>query len=1020
MKAHVSTCPTTCKFLTTSPFVLFGPLIAQKNGNDAQNITDQKLLDVQSASSKEPQLWASNDVEDMLEDLSAQDILGPKEDLLAALERMPKSVTIEAAAQTKSKAPGKVSLPEPSEAGKVTLQGPSRGSLQAKTALPVPSQHSSQSVEQVSSETEAVRKVTLQTQSKDSSPVRSAGLAPNKLLVSGVIPSPTLSENLIPFKTVLPTESKNATYGVSTVPPSSKAAVERKAVTPSMSKGAAAVKAAESAQIQAGATGKAAVLAPSNTSKTSVGSPLASYKGTASYRTIMPKQSEADTQGRVAAWAPSKDIFSSVSTSSASHAARRSEGLVSVKISETVPSKDTSNMVSTFGKYAAPALSKVEFQGLAAPPITSEAALPVKDALPTFHKDGGQVTVPARVSGISSVLGKKSVTTANEAQDRDARAAVPKFSISGRDKGLGPVIDIAPTSNKDPFLLGSKTDSALGKAVALSTTADGANGRPSILSQSKGPVSVKDSVTLRGRDTAFGVAAARAPIKVTFSPSSIQIEKTSPIKAEEPVIVKALGPSMEPTRGKATVPTKTEFSGQDKFALPSPSMGQAFVKDTVPTPGFSEGSKLPTTVKAVPTLGIDAVSAAAPTLLSSIGSTLRKNTISSTNEATDVRAALPAMTKFEVVGQAAPSVPGECSAPITGALLEKSKDVFFSFASVKLSGTDTDSGKAVTLETTECATENKVSLPEPTKFLSPRQAVSSQPSEDPVLFKDSVTQPGRNGFLGVSAKTPTRVSFSGLAEPLELSDETVPVRDTSSEDDSGSALSFGTKQDKDAPQPGEDSVPEGTASPPETVKGLASAKATQPTGEDLFPVKSAVLTPEATPHDKTTATASDAFDQGENESDVTAKDKTIQNESSAHIKTLVQGESELLAQSQDFLPQPSKDYATIEVLPLAPCEVPPAPRELPVLGTTTVAVPEEDFGTVKRMASASNDASNQVATEKQATGEVLGPEGAAFPGQNKATALLEAKSRRDETTQGLASMALSLCLPYLLLKSSKI
>lgn len=917
MKAHESTCPATCKFLTNSPFVLFGPLIAQKNGNDAQNITDQKLLDVQSASSKEPQLWASNDVEDMLEDLSAHDILGPKEDLLAALERMPKSVTIEAAAQTKSKAPGKVSLPEPSEAGKVTLQGPSRGSLQAKTALPVPSHHSGQSVVQVSSETEAVRKVTLQTQSKDSSPVRSAGLAPNKLLVSGVIPSPTLSENLIPVKTVLPTQSKNATYGVSTVPPSSKAAAERKAATPSMSKGAAAVKAAESAQIQAGATGKAAVLAPSNTSKTSVGSPLASYKGTASYRTIMPTQSEADTQGRVAAWAPSKDIFSSVSTSSASHAARRSEGLVSVKISETVPSKDTSNMVSTFGKYVAPALSKVEFQGLAAPPTTSEAALPVKDALPTFHKDGGQVTVPARVSGISSVLGKKSVTTANEAQDRDARAAVPKFSILGRDKGLGPVIDIAPRSNKDPFLLGSKTDSALGKAVALSTTADGANGRPSILSQSKCPVSVKDSVTLRGRDTAFGVAAARAPIKVTFSPSSIQIEKTSPIKAEEPVIVKA-----------------------------------------------------------------------------------------------------PAMTKFEVVGQAAPSVPGECSAPITGALLEKSKDVFFSFASVKLSGTDTNSGKAVTLETTECATENKVSLPEPTKFLSPRQAVSPQPSEDPVLVKDSVTQPGRNGFLGVSAKTPTRVSFSGLAEPLELSEETVPVRDTSSEEDSGSALSFGIKQDKDAPQPGEDSVPEGTASPPETVKGLASAKATQPTGEDLFPVKSADLTPEATPHDKTTATASDAFDQGENESDVTAKYKTIQNESSAHIKTLVQGESELLAQSQVFLPQPSKDYATIKVLPLAPCEVPPAPSELPVLGTTTV--PEEDFGTVKTMASASNDASNQVETEKPATGEVLGPEGAAFPGQNKATALLEAKSRRDETTQGLASNALSLYLPHLLLKSSKI
>lgn len=946
----------------------------------------------------------------MLEDLSAQDILGPKEDLLAALERMPKSVTIEAAAQTKSKAPGKVSLPEPSEAGKVTPQGPSRGSLQAKTAFPVPNQHSDQSVVQASSETEAVRMVTLQTKSKDPSSVGSAGLAPNKLLVSGVVPSTTLTESLIPVKTMLPTQSKNATYR-STVPPSSKAAAETKAATPSVGKGAVAVSAAESAQIQAGATGNAAVLAPSNTTKTSVGSLLASYKGTASYRTIMPT-SEADTQGRVAAWAPSKDIFSSVYTSSASHedripvksvapalskaAARRSEGLVSVKISETVSSKDTSSVVSTFGKHTAPALGKVEFQGLAPPPVTTEAALPGKDALPTFHKDGGPVTVPAAVSGISLVLGKKSVTTANEAQDRDARAAVPKFYISGQDKGLGPVIDIAPTSNKDPFLHGSKIDSALGKAVALSTTADEANGRPSILSQSKGPVYVKDSVTSRDRDTAFGVAAARAPIKVTFSPSSIQIEKTSPVKAEEPVIIKTLAPSMEPTPGKAAVPTKTEFLGRDKFALPSPSMGPAFVKDTIPTPGFSEGSKLPTTVKSVPTLGIDVVSAAAPKLLSSIGSTLSKNTISSTNEAAHVRAALPALAKFEVIGQAAPSEPEECSAPITGALLEKRKDVFFSVTSVKLSGTDTDSGKSVTPETTECATENKVSLPEPTKFLSPRQAVSPQPNEDPVLFKDSVTEPGR-------AKTATKVSFSGLVEPLELSEETVSATETYSEEDSGSVLSFGIEQ-----EPGEDSVPEGTTSPLETVKGLASAKTTKPTSEDLFPGKLAVLTSEATPNDKTTAPASDAFDQGPNESDVTAEDKTIQNESSVHIKTLLQGESELLAQSQDSVREPIKDYATTKVLPLAPCEEPPAPSELPVLGTTTVAAPEDDFSAVERMASASNNASDQV--EKPATGEVLGPEEAAFLGQNETSALLEAKSSRDETTRGLEGMALSLCV----------
>lgn len=1075
-------------------FVLFGPLIAQKNGNDTQNVTDQKLLDVQNASSKGPQLWASNDVEDMLEDFSAQDILGPKEDLLAALERMPKSVIIEATAQTKSKAPGKASIPELSQAGKVLLQGPSKVFLQDKTELTVPSQRSGQSVLQISSpKTEAVSKVTIQTQSKDSTPVRSVGLAPNKLLVSGVVSSPTLSESLIPVKTVLPTQSKNTTLDIFAVSPSSKAAAEAKASTPSISQNAASVRAAESAQIQAGATAKAAVQAPSNKTKTSVGPPLASYKGIASYRTLMPTQSEAEIQGRVAAWAPSKDMSLSTSTSSALQeghnqvktvapvpskaAAQRNEGLVPVKISETVQSKNTSSMGLTFGKYAAPVIDKIEFQGLVAPPTTSEAALPVKDALPTFHKDGGPIAVPAPVSGISSVLGKKSVTTAIDSQDRNAKAEVTKFSLSRQEpslvpgKSLAPVIDRAPTLSKDPFVLGFKIDSALGKAVELPTTAGGASERPSILSQSKSPVSVKDSVTSRDRDIAFGVAAAKAPTKVTFSPSTLQSEKTSPVKAEEPVLVQTVGSRMEPTPAKAAVPTNAEFLGQDKFVSSSLKVGQAFVKDTVQTTEFSEGSKLPTTVKALPTLCTDAISAAAPTPLSSIGSTICKNTTSSTNEAADIRGTLPALAKFEVIYQAAPSEPGERFAPITDALLEKSKEMFLDFTSVKLSSADTESGKAVSLETKEYAAESKVSLPDSTKFLFPHQVVLPQPSEDPVVLKDSVPQPGGDGFLGVRAKTPTRVSFSGLDEPFEQRKETIPVRATYSEDSGteGSALSFGIKQGKVALELRGDSVPdrrdisqtiqdtlseteslvpdEGTISessddadssespisvtatsyqikypvlsetevadigkvtspvaskvetyetaalPPEPDKGLDTIIATQSTSEDLFTVKSAVLAPEATPRDEKAESASDVFDQGTNEFCVIGKDQTVQNESLAHNETLVKGKPKLLAHSQDFIPEPRKDYATVEQLSLASHEVLPASSELLAFGTTTVAAPEEDFDAIKTTTSALNDATIQVKTEKPATGEDLSPGGAAFPGQS----------------EGQASEALTLC-----------
>lgn len=1049
--------------LSNSPFVLFGPLIAQKNGNDAQNITDEKLRDVQSASAKGPQLWASNDVEDVLEDLSAQDILGPKEDLLAAIERMPKSVTIETAAQTKSKAPGKASLPEPSQAGKVQLQGPSKGSLQDKAELPVSSQRSGQSVEISSLKTEAVRKVTIQTQRKDSTPVRSVGLAPNTPLVSGVVSSPTLSESVNPVKTVLPTQSKNATSGVSAV------SLSNKAATLSMSQSAASVRATESAQIPAGATAKAAVLAPGSTTKPSVGSQFASYKGTASYRTIMPTQSETEIQGRVAAWAPSKDLSLSMSTSLASQeghnqvktiapvpskaAVQSSEGLVKVKISETVQNKNTSSMGLTFGKYAAPTIDKIEFQSLLASP-TSEAALPVKDALPTFRKDGGPVVVPAPVSGISSVLGKKTETTAVDTQDMNTKAEVTKFSISRQEppvvpeKSLATVIDRTPTSSKDPFLHGLKMDSALVKGVGLSTTADGANGRPSILSQSKSPVSVKD---WRDRDIAFGVTAAKAPIKVTFSPSTIQSEKTSPVKAEEPALVKAVGSRMELTPAKAAVPANTELSGQDKFVSPSLSVGQAFTKDTVRTTEFTVGSKLPTTVKAVPTLRIDAVSAGAPTLLSSIGSTIGKNTTSSTSEAADGRGALPALAKFEVICQGAPSELEERSAPITGALVEKSKEVFLGFASRKLSSTDTEPGKAITLETKECAAESKVSLPESTKFLFSHQVVSPQQSEDPGVVKDSVPQPGRDEFFGVRAKTPTRVSFSGLAEPLAQSKETIPVMATCSEEDSGSALNFGTKQVKEALEQVGGSVPDrqdlsqtihdalsetqrlvpdegtisessdsadssespvsvlsetkvadigkvpstvtsdvetfGTVAPPaETVKGSDSVNATQSTSVDLFTVKLPVLTPETTPQAKKAASASDVFDQGANESDVISKDQTIQNESLDHNETLVKGEPKFRAHSQDFIQEPNKDNAKVEVLSLPSCEPLPAPSEFLALGTTTVAAPEKDFDAIKTSTSALNDDTVQVETEKPATGEDLGPEGAEFPGQNEGRA----------------------------------
>lgn len=1021
-----------------------------------------------------------------MEDLSTQDILGPKEDLLAALEHLPKSVIIEAAAQTKSKSPGKASLPKPSQAGKVLLQGPSKSSLQDKTELPVPNQNFGQTVVQISSlKTEAVRKVTIQTQSKDSTPVRSVRPAPNKLLVSGVVASPTISEGLIPVKTVLPTPSKNATLGVLAVSPSSKAAAEAKAATPSMSQNAASVRAAESAQIQAGATAKTAAQAPSNTTKTSVGSPLTSYIGTGSYRTIMPTQREAEIQGRVAAWAPSKDMSFSMSTSSALQeghnqvktvapvqseaTVQRSEGLVSVKISETVQSKNTSSM----GKYAAPPIDKIEFEGLVAPPTTSETALPVKDALLTFHKDGGPVAVPAPVSDISLVLGKKSVTTAIDAQDRNAEVTQISFSRQEPQllpgKSLAPVIDRAPTSSKDPFLHGLKVDSTSGKAVELSAAADGASGRPSILSQGKSPV--KDLVTSRDRDIAVGVAAAKAPTKVTFSPSTIQSEKTPPVKVEEPLLVQAVGSRVEPTPATAAVPTNTEVSGQDKYVSPSLSVGQASTEDTIQMTEFSVGSKPPTTVKALPTLRTDAASAAAPTLLSSVGSTIGKNITSSANKAADIRGAIPTLAKFEV--KTTPSQPEEQSAPITDDLLEKSKNFFLGFTSVKLSrSTDTELGKAVTLETKECAVKRKVSLPESTKFLFPHQVVPLQASEDPVVVKDSVPQTERDEFLGLRAKTPTRVSFSGLAEPSKPKKETIPVRRCSVED-SGSAVSFGITQVQEAQELGGDSVPDrtdilqtiedtlsetkclvpdkstisesgdaadssespvsvtapsnqlkyptlsdtevavigkvaspaasegetfGTAAPsPETVKDLDSVNATQPTSEDLFTAKSSDLPPETTPQDKKAASGSDVFDEGENKSDVTSKDQIIQNESMAHNETLVTGEPESLAHTQDFIPESIKDYATVELLSLASCEVLPASTQLLALGTRTVAAPEEDFNAIETTTtSALNGAIVQVETEKPATGEDLSPGGAAFPGQN----------------EGRASEALSLCFLY--------
>lgn len=1077
-----STCPNTYELLTNSPCVLFGPPIAQKNGNDAENITDQKLHDVQRISSKEPQLWASNDVDDVLGVLSSQDLLGPNEDLLAALERMPKSVTIEAAAQTKAKAPGKASLSESREAGKGAPQGPSKGSLHGKTASPVPSKHSGQVKSAVpgSSEPEAVRKVTIQTQSKDSTPVRSAGLAPNKLLVQGVASSPTLSETLFPVKSVLPTQSKNATFDIAAVPPSSKAAAEGKPATLSMSKAADTDRTAEATQVHAGGTGKDAVLAPSNTAKTTAGSLLTSYKDTASYRSIMSTQSEADTQGRAAAWSPSKDIFSSISTSPASlrkATRRKSEGLVSGKLSETAQSKDTSNMVSTFGKYSIPALGKVEFQGLVVPETTSEAARPVKDVLPTFHKNGGQLAAAAPVSGISSIQSQKTVTTAIEAQDKAAVSGLRKFSLTGPpsvpDKGFGPVVETAPASSTDSILDGTKFDSALGKAVAFSATTDGANSRPSILSQSKSPASVKESLTSRDKDTALGVAAARAPVKVTFSTSSVQSEKTSPVKVEKTGLVKALGSSMERTPGKAEVPSKTEFSGQDKFALSSPRMAPVFAKYTVSTPGFIEGSKLPTTVEVVPTSGLEAVSSSRHALLSSIGSNLSKNTVSSTNEDADGRAALPALAKFEVKGQAAPSVPGE-----------QSKNLLLSFASEKMPGTGTDSGRAVTQETTEHAAESKVLQPEPTKFLFSCQAISPQPTEDPIPVRDSLRQAGKDGVLGVRPKTPTRVAFSGLPEPQELTEETVRVKATWSEEDLGSVLSLETKQGKDTQEECEDSVPaerdipqtakdtlsqdegqlvpvEGSISasvtatsdqikPPvqaetrvvdiskvksvenefeildiaptsKTVMGAASFKAAQPTiSENLYAVELDVFTPEVTPQDKAAASASDSFDQGSKELDMTAEDKTVQKESSSYSKGLVPAETELVARRQDSVTEPSKDYSTGEVLPPPMHEVLPASRELPAFGASTVAMPEEDFVTVETKSttsspsSSSNDAPDQAETEKPATSEALGPEGAAFLEQNRDAALLEAKLSRDAATQGPASEALSICLLQLL------
>lgn len=840
--SNSSDCSTTCTFLTSFSFVLSVPLAAFKNGNDAQNIKDQKQLGLGSASPKDPQLWPKNDVEDMLDDLRAQEILGPKEDLLAAIERIPKPVTIEAAAQKECKAPGKTTVLEPSEGDPV------------KSAV------------QASSEAVAFGKAVSQIPNKASTPVRAAVLAPNM----GVAPSPPLSESLFTVKAVLPTLSKNASSAVSTAPPSSEAAAEGKTATPSMS---------SITQMKSTATGKASVPAPSNTTTTAVAAPLASYKGMTSYRTIVPTQSEAAARGRVAAWAPSKDVFSSAAALPAS-----SKVTFFDLPAPSVPTKGSvKTAVSATAEAAAKDRVTVAVPGKAATSIVAAPLAPSKVAF----------------SGLASSWAQRE----GQVQARDGATAPSMLGFS--DTAVLPVSD--PASGRDPFL-GVATVQPIKQAFS---------------GLAAPPVPSKDPFTVKAAVPKLGIDAISAAVPATVSAKASSMD-SDPGKAV------TLATNEATAQGKVSVPEPSKFafsyqtasrSAPSERSVSSPGRDPILGVTAAQATGMVAFSGLavslaPNEGPAVPNFGKDAVTALAPVL--SMGSTVGKNAVSTTNEAeAQGRAAEATPARFSLSGQAASSIPSEGSVPVEGTKPEPRRtDAFFGAASVKTSGKDVSLGRATTLATSGTAAQDKASVPEPSKFATP-------PSVGKTLVKDSVPPPGRDGFLAMSAaKAPIRVAYPGIDSGATLSCGAVQgkaiVSPTSHSVSQGSdvirkASRVAFLDLAGSPEPGDDSISVkgdiprtikdtllGAAAPTAQSKGLVSAEGT--IRASSYPAASSVAVPPVP-----------------SESQVLVKAASpMSNQGSFLVTATVQAQTEAAASSKVTVPAPSKVEALDVAVPSEP------------------------------------------------------------------------------------------------------
>lgn len=715
--SNASDCPTVCTFLT-SLFVLSVPLSPVKNGSDAQNIKGQKHLGLGSASPKDTHLRANNDVEDMLDDLRAQEILGPKEDLLAALERIPKPVTIEAATQKECKAPSKATVPEPSEAGPV------------KSAV------------QASNEAVAFGKAASQIPNKASTPIRAAVLAPNM----GVAPSPPLSESLFTVKAVLPTLNKNAASAVSTAPASSEAAAEGKTATPSMS---------SITQMISGP-------APSNTTTTAVAAPLASYKGMTSYRTIVPTQSEAAARGRVAVWAPSKDIFSSAAALPAS-----SKVTFFDLPAPSVPTKGSvKTAVSATAEAAAKDKVTVAAPGKAATSIVAAPLAPSKVAFSGLASSWTQCEgqVQARDGATAPMLGfsDTAVLPVTDESPISTKAAV--------------------TSPKKDILSGMALAPAQSSFSVLDKTAELAQGKvtfsglPAPERRSKDPVSVKILVSAPSKDAFSSIAAEPASsMDSTTGKAAVPAVSSMGLTQGKKVVM-----TTNEALGRAAVAGLTKFSVPSKAAPSTPS--ECFVPVKAAAPTSSKDALLdvaakPSRIDSAPGEALTSATteAGASVLSPSEGPAPVKNLAASTSRDTTLGvAAARAPVRVAFSGLSTPSAPNEETFPVKAEIPILVKDAFSGRVAAPTSSMVLTIYKAAT---SEFLRQGKSAFPSPSEGPALVKDTVPIPSEGSVPVKDQVSSPGRDAFPDVTAaQPPIKAAFSGLSPPPAPSEGAVVVK----------------------------------------------------------------------------------------------------------------------------------------------------------------------------------------------------------------------------------------------------